>query len=59
MDYLFDNPSSSSMEEGSQNITTESDIDYGSSSEVANPHPATATPAIPSEMPVREGKPAK
>ncbi len=31
----------------------EKDINYSNSSEVTNPIPSTATPPIPSEMPVR------
>ncbi len=59
MDYGNDSNTSVSMEDGGRNITTENDVNYGDSSVVPNPHPATATPDIPSEVPVREGKPTK
>lgn len=55
MDYSKDSNATPKKDTGSKNVTIESDIDYGSSSEVSNPHPSTATPDIPSEMPVREG----
>jgi hypothetical protein len=38
--------------ENSEN-RSEQDADYGNSSEVENPNPSTATPSIPSEVPIR------
>ncbi|MDF2485497.1 MAG: hypothetical protein K0R46_1665 [Herbinix sp.] len=59
MDYSNDSNATPNKDTGSKNVTTESDIDYGSSSEVSNPHPSIATPDIPNEMPVREGTSSK
>lgn len=53
MDYCNDSNAIPSIDIGSKNLAVESDIDYGNSSEINNPHPATATPNIPSEMPNR------
>ncbi len=53
MDYSNDSNATPSKDTSSRNAAVENDIDYSSSSEVSNPHPATATPNIPSEMPNR------
>ncbi len=53
MDYCNDSNATPSKDAGSKNAVVENDIDYGNSSEVSNPHPSTATPNIPSEMPNR------
>ena len=53
MDYSNDSNATPSKDTGSKNAAVESDIDYGNSSEINNPHPASATPNIPSEMPNR------
>ncbi len=51
MDYCNDSNATQSKDTDSKNLAVESDFDYGNSSEISNPHPATATPNIPSEMP--------
>lgn len=53
MDYCNDSNATPSIDTGSKNVAIENDVDYSSSSEISNPHPATATPHIPSEMPNR------
>ncbi|MDF2906884.1 MAG: hypothetical protein K0R34_2205 [Herbinix sp.] len=53
MDYCNDSNASPSIDNSSKNSAVENDVDYGNSSEISNPHPATATPNIPSEMPNR------
>lgn len=53
MDYCNDSNATPSKDTGSKNVSAENNIDYSNSSEISNPHPASATPNIPSEMPNR------
>jgi hypothetical protein len=56
MNNFNDSKGTPSKDTGSKNNNSDNDVDYKNSSEVQNPNPSTATPAIPSEMPVRESQ---
>lgn len=54
MNRTNDSKDSSFNDTRSKDNNSDNDVDYKNSSEIENPHPSTATPDIPNEMPAKE-----